>query len=285
LCRRAESLGYSTLLLGDHNEGYKSGGSVAALAWAAATTRTLNVGSFVFANGFRHPAILAREGATINLLSGGRFEFGIGAGNFDRDYEVLGLDYDSAGTRIDRLAEAISILKASWSEEVVDFSGTHYTLRGYRSYPVGDAVRPRLMIGGAGRRILSLAGRQADIVGIQRQVSDRTSQSPDGEDLGLAALAKEKIGWVRDAAGERFHEIELQVMCDVSIAEDSAEIAARLGGDQHEILESPWHLSGSIEAICSRVESIREEFGVTYFCVPDSLIDDFAPVVARVSGS
>src|SRR5215472_3131108 len=165
--RRAEELGYATLVVADH---LSTGlAPLSALAVAAEATTWLRIGSLVFNNDFRHPALLAREAATLDLLSDGRFEFGLGAGYLPEDCTQLGLAFDTPGTRISRLEEAIQLILRLWTQESVTFSGTYYTLKEMREKPKPlQRPHPPLYIGGTAKRILSLAARYADIVGIGR---------------------------------------------------------------------------------------------------------------------
>src|SRR6266568_8001917 len=171
LVRRAEELGYATFLLADHY--VNEFPPLVALMAAADATKTLRVGSFVFDNDFRHPALLAKEIATLDLLSGGRFELGIGAGWHRPEYEQTGLPFESAGVRISRLEEALRIIKGFLTEETVTFAGSHYTVTGLKAFPKPlQRPHPPIFIGGGGKRLLALAGREADIVGLHRKVND-----------------------------------------------------------------------------------------------------------------
>src|SRR5215471_3962257 len=200
--RRAEELGYQTLVLADH---LSTGlAPLSALAIAAEATTRLRIGSLVFNNDFRHPALLAREAATLDLLSNGRFEFGLGAGYLPEDYTQLGLAFDAPGTRISRLEEAVQLIVRLWTEESVTFAGTSHTLTEMQGKPKPlQRPYPPLYIGGTARRMLSLAARYADIVGI--------GFAAWGEQAGsvtLEAIAQ-KVAWVREAAGPRFEQLEL----------------------------------------------------------------------------
>jgi probable F420-dependent oxidoreductase len=200
--RRAEELGYATLVVADH---LATGlASLSALAIAAETTTRLRIGSLVFNNDFRHPALLAREAATLDLLSDGRFEFGLGAGYLPDDYTQLGLIFDAPGTRISRLEEAIQLIVRLWTEESVTFAGTFYTLTEMQGKPKPlQRPHPPLYIGGTAKRILSLAARYADSVGIGFAAWGEQASSVTPE-----AIAQ-KVAWVREAAGQRFERLEL----------------------------------------------------------------------------
>src|SRR6266567_3642759 len=217
LVRKAEDLGYATFLLADHfvNEFPP----LVALMAAADATKTLRVGSFVFDNDFRHPALLAKEIATLDLLSGGRFELGIGAGWHRPEYEQTGLPFDRAGVRINRLQEALSIIKQFFTQESVTFAGNHYTLTDLKAFPKPlQRPYPPILMGGGGKRLLTLAGQEADIIGLHLKVND--DGTVDASERTEAALAQ-KVEWVRQAAGERLATVELNILiAHVSITQD-----------------------------------------------------------------
>ena len=194
--RAAEELGYSTLLLPDR---IITGLAVLpALAVAAQATTSLRVGSYVFCNDFRHPALLAREVATLDFLSDGRFELGLGAGVGPFDYQQLGLRFEDAGTRVDRLEEALSIIKRCFTRERMDFSGRHYTITEMRR-AAGCVQKPHppVLIGAAGKRMLSLAAREADSISIMYRLPAQGIDAPN-------EALEQQLRWVREAAGERF---------------------------------------------------------------------------------
>ena len=282
---RAESLGYATFLIPDHFGGQFA--PVAALAVAAEATTALRVGAFVFDNDFRHPVVLAKEVATLDLLSGGRFELGLGAGWKRPEYEWAGIPFDPPGVRIDRLAEAVRVLKGLFAEGPLTFAGRHYTIAGLDGLPKPlQRPHPPITIGGGGRRILSLAAREADTVSLNpRALPDGTL---DQTDTSAAAVAR-KIDWVRAAAGERFDRLELNIgVTGVAITDDrrgaAQEFAARSGGDEERALDSPFMLIGSVEQIVEDLQARRERYGVSYITAPERLMETLAPVVARLAG-
>src|SRR3954447_1087040 len=170
--RRAAASRYATLVMPDHFLNPLT--PMPALAAAAAVTTTLRVGCIVFANDYRHPALLAKEAATLDLLSGGRFEFGLGAGWYQEEYERAGIPFASAGTRISRMQEALHVIRALWGEGPVHFQGEHYTIAGLEGLPKPvQQPHPPIFIGGTGPRMLRLAGSQADIVGFVPQTLPR----------------------------------------------------------------------------------------------------------------
>src|SRR5581483_8732632 len=197
LVKRIEDLGYSSLLVPDRT--ITPLATIPALTMAAAVTTTLRLGSYVFANGYRHPALLARDMATLDQLSGGRVEIGLGAGVSASDFQQLGIPFEDPGTRVARVAEALAIIKQYFTADAVNFSGKYYTVTAMPSVPrTVQKPHPPLLIGSAGRRLLTIAGREADIVLPTRRWNDPTDAS-----------IEQKIGWLQDAAGSRFKDLEL----------------------------------------------------------------------------
>lgn len=289
LVRKTEDLGYATFLLADHfvNEFPP----LTALMAAADATKTLRVGSFVFDNDFRHPAVLAKEVATLDLLSGGRFELGIGAGWHRPEYEQTGLPFDRAGVRISRMEEALKIIKQFFTEEVISFTGTHYTINGL--HPSPKAVQrpyPPILIGGGGKRLLTLAGQEADIVSLHLKVND---DGTVGADERTEAALAQKVEWVRQAAGERFESIELNLLnAHIAVTEDRQQAAeqylrerSRPGTAAEQILASPYMLIGSVEQIIEQIQRLREQFGISYLVLDADYMEAMAPVVARLAGA
>jgi probable F420-dependent oxidoreductase len=288
LVRRVEDLGYATFLLADHY--VNEFPPIAALMAAADASRTLRVGSIVFDNDFRHPALLAKEVATLDLLSGGRLELGIGAGWHRPEYEQVGLPFESAGVRISRLEEALSIIKQFFTQEAVTFAGRHYTVTDLQAFPRPlQRPHPPIFIGGGGKRMLSLAGREADIVGLHIKVND--DGTVDASERSEAAVAQ-KVEWVRQAAGERFAALELNLLTGNVIITQNRQQAAeqyiyergRPGTTVEQLLASPYLLIGSVEQIAERIQRSREQFGISYIVVGSENMESFAPVVARLAG-
>jgi probable F420-dependent oxidoreductase len=283
--RRVEALGYAILVMPDHFMNPLT--PVPALAAAAAVTTTLRIGTIVFANDFRHPALLAKEAATLDLLSDGRFEFGLGAGWFQTEYERAGIAFDPPGQRIDRLHEALTIFKGLWSDEPLTFQGTHYVIAGLDGTPKPvQKPHPPIFIGGTGRRMLRLAGQEANIVGFIPK------NLPGGGHDWLAStpeLLTEQIGWVREGAGARFDQLELSMVAFRAIVTDRPrEAAAEVARDHDltpdQVLASPDFLIGSEDAIVECLLSRREQFGVSYLEIAARDAVGFAPVVARLAG-
>jgi probable F420-dependent oxidoreductase len=286
--RRGEDLGYSSLLISDHVVDHLPVGGASplmALAWAATATSRIRIGTIVLCNDFRHPAVLAKDAATLDLMSGGRLELGVGAGWHRADYDSLGLPFGSAGVRIDRLAEALEVITGCWSGRPFSFSGTHYAIRDYVGAPILPAgERPRLMVGGGSPRILRLAGRHADIVGVHVSTA-APSWIEDTSFVNMSA----KVDWVREGAGDRARDIEMQMSCVIRLTDGSRSAfreAAREFGVAPETLEaSAMVLVGDLEQLADGLRRRRAELGISYFLVNTELIDDLAPLVADLAGS
>jgi probable F420-dependent oxidoreductase len=287
--RKMEDLGYSTLFMPDHFIDTVLAPMV-GISFAAAATETLRIGMLVLGNDYRHPAVVAKEAATVDLLSDGRLEFGLGAGWQQTDYDALGFPYDSAGTRVERLAEAVEIVKAAWGDEPFDFSGEHYTLRGYNGLPKPvQRPRPPILLGGGAKKMLQLAGRVADIVGINPNLR-RGAVTDDAVKSTVAEATRQKLEWVREGAGERFDDIELQIRYFMAaITDDASDLAGRLapgfGLTAGEALDSAIAMIGTVDEVCDKLVARREEWGVSYVVFGDENFEAFAPVVARLAGT
>lgn len=288
LARKTEDLGYATFLLPDHF--VTEFPPIVALMAAANSTKTLRIGSLVFDNDFRHPALLAKEAAALDLLSGGRFEFGIGAGWHQTEYEQTGLPFDRAGVRINRLEEALSVIKQFFTEETVTFAGNHYTVTDLKAFPKPvQRPHPPIVMGGGGKRVLTLAGREADIIGLHVKVNN--DGTVDASERTEAALAR-KVEWVRQAAGERFASVELNLLTSSVIITQDRQLAAeqyiresgRSGDTVEQLLASPYMLIGSVEQIVEQIHRLREQSGISYFVIRDEYMEAFAPVLARLAG-
>src|SRR4051794_18791104 len=219
--RAIEDLGYSTLFMPDHFVDAPLAPMV-ALSFAAAATTTLRIGMLVLGNDYKHPAVVAKEAATLDVLSDGRLEFGLGAGWMTADYEALGLPYDRAGVRIERLDEALQVVKGAWADGPFDFSGEHYTVTGYDAQPTPvQQPRPPILVGGGGQKVLHLAGREADIVGINPILHAGVIGAEAARDT-LGDSTARKIRWAREGAGDRFDELELQIRYFVAAVTDDA---------------------------------------------------------------
>jgi probable F420-dependent oxidoreductase len=295
--RKVEDLGYSTLFLADHYLGpgpaqkaartpRQDLAPIAAMAAAAAYSETLRIGCRVFCIDYHVPAVLAKEAATLDLLSDGRLEMGIGAGWSEVEYTAMGLDLDRPGRRIAKLAEVVSLIKAHWQGEELDYSGEFVRVRGYagRPRPV-QRPHPPIMIGGGGRRVLSLAAREADIVSI----SSVPFVARDADGLDPEAVAQRRAGYVQAAAGERYRDLDVESSpYFVEITDDAetvlAGVATSTGISADVLRNHPNVLIGSLESVAEKLYSSRETLGVNYVTVQQSQIESFAPVVALLHG-
>lgn len=288
LATKTEDLGYDVLVMPDHYGNQL--GVIPALAAAASVTTNLRVGSLVFANDFRHPALLAKDMATIDLLSDGRLEFGLGAGWMDSDYATTGVPHDRAGIRIERMIESVEVIKGLWAEGAFNYSGDHYTINELDGLPkpVQDGGPPVLM-GGGGKRMLSTAARVADIVGVNPNVGEGTI-GPEAIKSMSAEATEEKLSWVRSAAGDRFDDIEISILkFVVMVTDDQATVAEKVGAgmgmDADTIIASPHTMVGSAEQIIDELVEQRERWQGSYVTVQSDSIDAFAPVVAQLAGT
>jgi len=304
LIAKTEDLGYSTFFLADH---FLSQGpamdatfhppqllaAVPAIAMALEQTSTLRVGCRVFCNDYHQPVMLAKEAATMDYLSGGRLEFGIGAGWIRNEYAAVNLPFDPFPDRLSRLAEFVHAYKAFMSGEPLEIDGDFIRWSGFSGIPApAQQPWPPLMIGGGSRKILEFAGREADIVSLN--FNNRAGMlGPDGMASGLAAATASKIDWIKQGAGSRFGDIELEIGAYNTIITDqqqptAAAIGEALGMSAGDILDHPHCLIGSVDYICEELERRREAYGISYVAVLDdgenNMVEAFAPVVARLAG-
>ena len=287
--RRIEDLGYATLHMPDHFVDSRLA-PLPAMAMAAAVTTTLRVGALVFDNDYKHPAILAKEMATIDELSGGRCELGIGAGWMKTDYDALGLPYDSPGVRIARLDEALEVIKGCWADGPFSYTGEHYQIADYDAQPKPvQKPGPPILIGGGGPKVLRLAGREADIVGINPNLRAGAVTTDAAASASKAETAK-KLGWIREGAGDRFDAIELQIRYFVCAITDDAmgfatAVAPGFDSTPEEVLGSGAALLGTIPEMIDQLVARREAWGVSNIVVGGDNYVDFAPVVAALAGT
>src|ERR1700736_2831040 len=255
IARRVEELGYATLLIPDRT----NVGSLAptpALAVAASVTTSLRVGSYVFCNGYRHPVLLAREAATLDLLSDGRFEPGLGAGVSSSEFQQMCIPFGSPGARVDHLEETLQIMKRLFTEETVSFTGKYYTITEMKGYPRPvQKPHPPILVAGAGERMLKLAAREADIIAIGSKI---TAQGVDPKDATL----EQKIAWIKEAAGDRFADLELcQTIFDLEITDSGTALASQPGA---------WSIPGrplTTEQAVAHLLEQRERYGFSYLQV------------------
>jgi probable F420-dependent oxidoreductase len=293
LARQVEDLGYDAITMPDHFTPQFA--PVPALMAAAAATERVRVGALVFDNDYKHPVVLAKELATIDVLSGGRVDIGIGAGWMRSDYDAAGIPYDRPGVRIDRFEEALAVIKGVMGEGPFSFSGEHYTITNYDGFPKPvQTPRPPILIGGGGKRVLTIAAREADIVGINGSLH---TGEIGPEALGTMTLAAvtERVGWVREAAGERINDIELNIRAffvAVTPSNGNGARASVIGGvakmlsvDTAMVEASPFALIGSVSSITEDLLRRREELGFSYVVVGPDEVESFAPVVAALAGT
>jgi probable F420-dependent oxidoreductase len=286
--RRAEDLGYEAVCLGDHIDGRPSPGH-AAVAVAHWTT-TLRAAIHILNNDLRHPPVLARELCTIAMLTEGRFDAGIGAGWMRADYDHVGLAFDPPGQRIARLDEAAQIVRQAFTQETVSFAGAHFHANEMLGRALlGDAPRPRLVMGGGGSKMLAVAAAHADIVSVNVRL-ESGSLGPERGATATRAMTHQKLDVIRRAAGIRFDELILQVeqhVIDVTDDRDAAlaRAATTLNLPPDETAASPHVLVGSVSEIVDRLLQMREDFGFSYICCTGAAAESFAPVVARLAGT
>lgn len=287
LARNIETLGYDTVTMPDHFDDQLAP-SVALMA-AADATETLRIGTLVWCNDYRHPVMLAKEAATLDLLSDGRLEFGIGAGWMRSDYDEAGMAYDRPGIRIERMVEAVEIIKGLFGDEAYSFQGEHYTIDGMNATPKPvQKPHPPFLIGGGGPRFLRLAGGLADIVGVNPNLSAGVIDASIASDV-TAERYEEKLSWVREGAAERFDQIELQIrIFMLNVTDDrqgAAEtLAAGFGLTPEQGLASPMALVGTTTQIAGDIRERREKYGFSYIVVGEDQYEAFAPVVAELKG-
>jgi probable F420-dependent oxidoreductase len=290
---KAEAVGCSTLVLPDHLIGQYA--PMPLLAVVAAATERLRVGTFVLNACLRHPAVLAQDLATLDVLSGGRLEIGLGAGWNKPEHDAIGIPFEPVGVRISRLTEAITILKGCFADGPFSFSGEHYTITGHDGVPKPEQrPHPPIFVGGGGKRLLTLAAREAQIIGLAPRLIQGDTPRVDARSL-TAAATEEKIGWIREAAGDRFSELELNTYPTgapaVVTSDPRAEsrrhadrIREQTGAELtvEEILDSPHMFIGSIKDLTRKFTDLRERFGISSFLIDD--LDALAPVVEELAG-
>ena len=248
------------------------------------------MGSLVFDNDYRHPVLLAKEIASLDVLSGGRVEFGLGAGWMNSDYDQSGIPHDRAGVRIDRLEEAITVIKGLFAEGPTSFSGEHYTVTGLDGLPKPvQQPHPPFLIGGGAPRVLRLAGREADIVGVNPAIRSGNVDEDAGRDMA-PDITDRKLEWVREGAGDRFDDIELNMLVFAVIVTDDREslvtkLAPRFGLSAEELADSPHVWIGTTAQIADDLRRWRDRWGVSYWVVQGPALEAVAPVVAELAGT
>lgn len=289
--QKVESLGYTSLFLPDHFGEQLA--PIAAMTAAAAATTTLKVGTLVFDNDFRHPVITAMETATIDHLYGGRIEVGIGAGWKSSDYDESGIPMDRPKVRVDRMMEAVPIIRGLWSGEPVTAAGEYYNVSNLTGSPrPHNPGGPPLIIAGGSKRMLRFAGANADIVGVNPSIHSGEIDSDAARD-GMADRMDQKFEWVREGAGDRFDDLEFNAWVPVvTITDDAAGVAQLVApmfglseNEASDALESPMTMVGTEDEIIETLERRRDRWGFSYHVVQDQGAIDLAPIVARISGT
>jgi probable F420-dependent oxidoreductase len=286
--RKVEDLGYASLTLPDHLSGMLA--PIPAVVSAAEATKRLRVGTNVLNNDLRHPVMVAREAATVDLLTDGRLDLGLGAGHMQSEYDQAGLRFDPGATRVERLGEAVTIIKSLLRGEQVTFAGRHYRVAGHTIHPLPvQRPHPPILIGGNGRRILTLAAKEADIVGLSGITFRAGGTEPDLSAWKTAAV-DERVRLVREAAGDRYDRLELNVLVQRVIVTDNPRGAAEELAKRwtqlsvEEILEAPYALIGTVDHLVDELQKRRERWGISYYVTFEQYMDALAPVVARLTG-
>jgi probable F420-dependent oxidoreductase len=286
--RKVENLGYSALTVPDHLADLFA--PMAALVSAAAATQRLRVGTHVLNNDFRHPVLVAREAATVDLLTEGRLQLGLGAGHMQSEYDQTGLRFDAGGTRVARLAEALTVIKGLLKGEPVTVAGRYYRVTDHKIHPLPvQHPHPPILIGGNGRRLLTLAAREADIVGLSGITFRRGGAEPDLSGWRAAGVDA-RVQLVREAAGDRYDRLELNALLQrVIVTDDRRQAAEELASrwtqlSPEEILQSPYVLLGTVDQLVEALQARRERWGISYYVIFEPYMDAFAPVVARLAG-
>jgi len=299
--RKAESLGYSTLHLADHllgpgpalaktNHPVQNLAAVPAMAHAAAVTSTLKIGCRVFCIDYRLPIVLVKEAMTLDLLSDGRLELGLGAGWLEEEYHATGIAFDPPGKRISRLEDVVAALRAYAADGIVAVANDTVEWRDFEGLPKPvSRPLPPLMIGGGSPRILKIAGREADIVSLN--FNNRMGViGPDGVRSSSADETGKKIGWVRAGAGARFDDVEIEIGAYFTFVTNDAKatvamFAKTFGLTESQMLAHPHALFGGVETIVEELQRRRETFGISYVTVSQDAMAAFAPVVAKLTGT
>jgi probable F420-dependent oxidoreductase len=298
--QRAESLGYSAFHLADHiigpgpalsrtNHPIQGLAAVPAMAYAAAVTKSIRIGCRVFCVDYRLPVVLAKEAMTIDLLSNGRLELGLGAGWLKDEYEAVGLTMDTPGTRISRLEDVIRAVKAYCVEDELAVNNESVQWNEFQGLPKPvQTPHPPIMIGGGSKRVLMLAGETADIVSFN--FNNRQGViGPDGVQMSTAAETAKKLDWIKAGAGDRFDQIELEIGAYFTIVTDQPDpivsmFSQNFGLPEDEMRQHPHALFGGVSAICDELERRREAYGISYITVGEDNMDSFAPVVDQLNG-
>jgi probable F420-dependent oxidoreductase len=298
--RWAEANGFSTFSVADHvigpgpalsagNHPVQDVATVPAMAVAIEATSTIRIGARVFCVDYRQPVVFAKEMATLDYFSEGRLELGLGAGWLQSEYEAMGVAWDRPGVRLDRLEETITLLRAHFGEGLVDVQGEHVNASGFEGVPKPTNGVPPIMIGGGAKRILGIAGREADIVSLNFDNSSG-KLGPDGFGSGTAAQTEQKIAWIRAGAGDRFDDLELEIAAYFTIVTDHrdetlAKMAPGMGLEPDDLGTHPHGLIGSVDMICDQLVERRERYGISYVTFGARVAESVVPIVERLAGT
>ena len=285
--RKVEDLGFAAMYIPDHFT--DQWGPLVALTVAAEATSTLQIGALVFDNDYRHPVVLAKEIATLDLVSEGRVIFGLGAGWMRSDYEESGIPYDEPAVRVDRFEEAVDVYTQLFREGTATFEGSHYSIHGAAGQPRPSDGGPKLLIGGGGKRVLSHAARHADIVGVNPNLKSGATDQATAQSA-VADMVDKRIGWIKEAAGDRFDDIDLQMLTFiVQVGGDRKEVAELMGPamgiSPEQAHDAPLALVGSVDEICDQLVERRERWGLNDWVIHDPELDAFTEIVDRLAGT
>jgi probable F420-dependent oxidoreductase len=297
--RQAEALGYSAFHLADHvigpgpalaptNHPVQNVAAIPGMAVALEVTSTIRVGCRVLCTDYRNPVMLAKELATLAWLGDGRIEIGLGAGWLRNEYEAIGVPFDAPGVRIDRMVETLRVIRAHMGEGLADVSGDHVHAVGFEGVPKPPNGVPPIMIGGGARRVLGIAGREADIVSINFDNSSGRI-GPEGVGSGTADGTQQKLDWLRAGAGERMAGVEIEIGAYFTVVTDHREatlekMAPMFALSPEQFGQHPHALIGSVDSICEQLLERRARYGISYVTVGRTNAEAFAPVVARLNG-
>lgn len=290
--RRAEDLGYDIALIPDHFGEQLA--PLPALMAAACATTTLRVGTLVLGNDYRHPVMVAKEAATLDVLSNGRFELGLGAGWMLSDYRRSGMPFDRPGIRVSRLEESIAVIKGLLGPGPFSFEGAYYRISDLDGYPK-PVQQPKLpiLIGGGGRRMLKIAAREADIIALHPSLRRSRNGAPMLRQAAWDSTPEafdEKIRWLRDSLGDRLDHTELNSVLYLPFVTQDTDAAARAAAEQLGVSpaaarECPLVVIGTASEIADQLQQRRERYGISYYLVKQPWMEEFAPVVARLAGT
>jgi len=298
--RHAEASGFSTFSVADHvigagsalaagNHAVQNVAAIPAMAVAMEATSTINIGSRVFCVDYRQPVVFAKELATLDFFSEGRLELGLGAGWLQSEYEAMGVQWDRPGVRLDRFEETLTLIRAHFGEGEVDVHGEYVNARGFEGVPKPVNGTPPIMIGGGAKRVLGIAGREADIVSINFNNSSG-KLGADGVGSSTAEATAQKIQWIRDGAGERFDEIELELAAYFTVVTDQRDatldaLSSRFELTPEQLTQHPHALVGSVDSICEQLIERRDTYGISYITFNARVVDSVVPIVQRLAGT